>query len=68
MGIQNVAKRVLLDELEENFHPEKVEDVIFWALKYYAENYQDQTFGKVIASSIVSRIEEEERNYQQSQN
>jgi len=68
MGIQNVAKRVLLDELEENFHPEKVEDVIFWALKYYAENYPDQTFGKVIASSIVSRIEEEEQNYQQSQN
>ena len=27
------AKEILLDELNEQGHPEKVEDVIFWALE-----------------------------------
>lgn len=64
MGIQKVAKQIILEELEENTHPEKVEDVIFWALEYYANTFPSPTFGKVIAASIVSRINEAEAEYE----
>lgn len=68
MGIQKIAKEVILDEIAENAHPEKVEDVIFWALKYYADNYPDPTWGKTIAKAIVSRINEEESKYESLNN
>lgn len=68
MGIQRIAKQIILEELDENTHPEKVEDVIFWALKYYAEKFEAPTFGKVIANSIVTRIEEEECKYESLNN
>jgi hypothetical protein len=64
MGIQKTAKQIILEELEENTHPEKVEDVIFWTLEYYAKSYPDPTFGKVIASAIISRINEAEAEYE----
>lgn len=68
MGIQKIAKQIILEELEENTHPEKVEDVIFWALEYYAKNFPDPTFGKSIASAIVSRINDAEIEYEELNN
>lgn len=56
----SIAKSVLIEELEEQSHPEKVEDVIFWALEFYAQNKSEPTFGKLIASAIVARIKEVE--------
>jgi len=55
------AKEIILDELDEQMHPEKVEDVIFWALEYYYKNRKRGTWGEVIASCIVQRIKEAER-------
>lgn len=55
------AKRILLEELEENSHPEKVEDVIFWALEHYANSEPKDTWGKTIAYAIKQRILDEER-------
>lgn len=54
------AKEILLDELNEQGHPEKVEDVIFWALEYYAESEPKGTWGRTIAYAIKERILEEE--------
>jgi hypothetical protein len=34
----NQAKEILLAELNEQGHPEKVEDVIFWVLEHYAKS------------------------------
>lgn len=50
-----------MKELREQRHPERVEDVIFWALEYYS-NKKEDTLGKVIASCIVDEIKESERN------
>lgn len=56
------AKQILLDELNEQVHPERVEDVIFWALEYYANSKpKAETFGKVIANTIKERILEAEK-------
>ena len=55
------AKEVLLFELEEQMHPERVEDVIFWALEYYYKNRNRGTWGEIIAYSIVRAIKEAER-------
>lgn len=55
----NVAKKILIEELNENTHPERVEDVIFWALKEYSEKHQ-KTWGRVIAYTIIDKIEEKE--------
>ena len=52
-----IAKRVIIEELERQWHPERVEDVIFWALEYYA-------WGRIISYAIKDRIlreEEEEK-------
>jgi len=58
------ARQVLLDELEEQAHPEKVEDVIFWALEFYAKNKPEPSWGKTIAYVIVERIKDEEKSEQ----
>ena len=58
----NKAKEIILEELREQGHPERVEDVIFWALEYYYKNRKKGTWGEVIASCIVQRIKESERN------
>ena len=56
--MSNLAKQIILDELIENSHVEKVEDVIFWALQKY---YKDKnTNGSLVAYSIVQRIKEAE--------
>jgi hypothetical protein len=55
------AKEILLDELNEQGHPEKVEDVIFWALEYYAKSEPKGTWGRTIAYSIKERILEAEK-------
>jgi len=66
-GVQKIARKIILDELEENTHIEQVEDVIFWALQHYAKRGEG-TNGELVAYSIVSRIEEEEIKYQQENN
>ena len=59
----SIAKQIILDELEEQKHPEKVEDVIFWALKHYAKTKpKGLSWGSIIAKEIIGRIEEEESN------
>lgn len=55
-----ISKKILLDELEEQGHVERVEDVIFWALEFYAENKQGQSMGRAVAYAIKERILEEE--------
>lgn len=57
----STSKKILLDELSEQGHPEKVEDVIFWALKYYAKSNPEDTWGKTIAFAITERILEAEK-------
>lgn len=60
---ETTAKDILLDELSEQGHPEMVEDVIFWALEYYVQNFEKgkPTNGKAIAFCIVERIKEQEK-------
>ena len=55
------SRRILLEELKEQSHPEKVEDVIFWALEYYAESEPKGTWGRTIAYAIKERILDAEK-------
>lgn len=55
-----IAKRVIIEELERQWHPERVEDVIFWALEYYAESEPKGTWGRIISYAIKDRILREE--------
>lgn len=55
------AKRIILDELNEQAHPERVEDVIFWALEYYCKHRKKKTWGELIAYAIKERIIEAEK-------
>lgn len=55
----NKAKEIILDELDEQMHPEKVEDVIFWALEHYVSRKKG-TWGECVAYWIVRRIKEAE--------
>ena len=57
----NKAKEIILDELDEQMHPERVEDVIFWALEHYV-NRKEGTWGECVAYWIVQRIKEAERD------
>jgi len=56
------AKEILLDELTEQGHPEKVEDVIFWALEAYAKSEPKGTWGRTIAYAIKQRIIDAEKS------
>lgn len=55
------AKEILLDELQNQIHPETVENVIFWALEYYANNRKQGTWGEIIALAIKERILDAEK-------
>ena len=55
----STSKEILLDELNEQGHPEKVEDVIFWALEHYAKSEPKGTWGRTIAYAIKERILEQ---------
>lgn len=56
--MSNLARQIILDELIENSHVEKVEDVIFWALEKY---YKDKnTNGSLVAYAILQRIKDAE--------
>lgn len=68
MAKDTIAKKVILEELEEQAHPEPVEDVIFWALEFYAENKKDQSWGKTIAAAIVQNIKDTEREVRTKSN
>ena len=56
----SIAKKILIQELNEQGYPEKVEDVIFWALEYYAKS-KPKTRGRIIAYAIKERILEGEK-------
>lgn len=56
----NKAKEINLEELEEQMHPERVDDVIFWALDEYSKRNKGK-WGATIAHSIIDRIKEEEK-------
>lgn len=56
------AKEIIIDELNEQTHPEKVEDVIFWALEYYCKHRKKGTWGETIAYAIKERILDEENS------
>lgn len=51
-----IAKKILLEELEEQAHPERVEDVIFWALEYYHKNRKKGAWGETIAFALTENI------------
>lgn len=56
--MSNLARQIILDELIENSHVEKVEDVIFWALENY---YKDKnTNGSLVAYAVAQRIKDAE--------
>ena len=57
----STSKEILLDELNEQRHTEKVEDVIFWALEHYAKSEPKGTWGRTIAYAIKERILEAEK-------
>lgn len=63
----SITKQVLIKELEEQLHPERVEDVIFWALEYYHKTHR-KTWGGIIAGAIVSDIKEAEQDHQAKNN
>lgn len=58
----SIAKQILLEELEDQTHPELVEDVIFWALEYYSQIRGKGTWGEAIAYSIKQRILDAEKD------
>jgi hypothetical protein len=60
--LSNVAKKILIEELEEQAHPERVEDVIFWALEYYYNNRKLGTWGETIAFHLIQRIKDAEND------
>lgn len=60
-NLVSIAKQVLLDELDMQAHPERVEDVIFWALEYYCQNRNNGTWGETIAYAIKERILDAEK-------
>lgn len=55
-----ISRQEIIRQLEDQDHPEKVEDVIFWALDHYAKSEPKGTLGRIIASSIVQSIKDEE--------
>ena len=57
----STSKEILLEELNEQSHPEKVEDVIFWALEEYSKSEPKGTWGRTIAYAIKERILEAEK-------
>ena len=54
-----IAKKILIYELEEQAHEERVEDVFFWALKAFGKSVS--TCENKIARQIVDLVEFEER-------
>ena len=59
----SIAKKIILDELMENSHPEKVEDVIFGALEVYANSSPEKkTIGSLVAYDIKERILDAQKN------
>lgn len=62
----SIAKKIILEELKEQAHPEKVENVIFWALEHYANSEATPTIGTTIAYCIKQRILEEEAEFDKS--
>lgn len=57
----NICKTEIIRQLNEQEHPEKVEDVIFWDLEHYAKSEPNWTLGRIVANSIVQSIKDEEK-------
>jgi hypothetical protein len=58
--MSKIAKEIILDELIENSHIERVEDVIYWALEDYYKTKKSN--GSLVAYAIIQRIKEGELN------
>jgi len=58
----SIAKKIILDELQEQVHPIQVEDVIFMALKLLSKSKPQDKWSKTIAFCIKERILEAEKN------
>ena len=57
-----IEKEIILDELEEQMHPELVETVIFRALEHYSKSQPlGQDWSKTIAFCIKERILESKK-------
>ena len=52
-----LTKKILIDELLEDSHPQPVEEVIFFALAEYAKNNK-QNWNGTIAFAVSKRIED----------
>ena len=50
---------ILMQELQENTHIERVEDVIFWALEAYSKK-EEPSNGSMVAYAIAQRIKDAE--------
>ena len=57
--MSSISKKIIIDELIEQPHHEKVEHVIFWALEAYSKS-ESRTNGKMIAYAIIERIKDSE--------
>jgi hypothetical protein len=57
------TKEILLEELYEQVHPEDVEQVIFLALDYYAQNAAKSQWATIVASVLRDRIKEEASDF-----
>lgn len=56
----NNASKIIIDEILEESHIEKVSDVIFWALERYV--LSNNSNGSVVAYAIIERIKESEKD------
>lgn len=52
------VKEIILDELDEQGHLARVEDVIYTAIRYYCDNVKGTTMS-CTAFSIAERIDDE---------
>jgi len=60
----NLLIKIINQEIQENSHPENVENVIFWALEYYAKRGKG-TWGETIACAIKERILDAEKEVEE---
>ena len=54
------TKEILIEELEESTHIERVEDVIYWALEAYCKDRYSN--GSMVAYAIKDRIDRNEKS------
>jgi len=63
----SIAKQIILEELREQVHPIKVEDVIFLALEHFSKSKAQDKWSKTVAFCIKQRILEAEKKQSKNQ-